>query len=81
MMSPPSSRFVPLLLGLLLGAVLALGSLGDAQSSSMAPITSALSGVEGEIRTGVQPAVVGVLAIILVIGIGAGVVRVISRNV
>jgi hypothetical protein len=40
-----------------------------------------LSGVEGEIRTGVQPAIVGVLAIILVIGIGAGVVRVISRNV
>jgi H+/Cl- antiporter ClcA len=81
MISPPSSRFVPLLLGLLLGAVLALGSLGDAQSSSMAPISSALSGVESEIRTGVQPAVVGVLAIILVIGIGAGVVRVISRNV
>jgi H+/Cl- antiporter ClcA len=79
----PSARrpFVLLLLGLLLGAVLALGSLGNAQSSSMAPISSALSGVESEIRTGVQPAVVGVLAIILVIGIGAGVVRVISRNV
>ncbi len=70
-----------LLVGLLLGAVLALASVGDAQSSSMAPISSAFSGVESEIRTGVQPAVVGVLAIILVIGIGAGVVRVISRNV
>ncbi len=81
MISLASRRFAPLLLGLLLGAVLSLGSLGDAQSSSMTPISSALSGVEGEIRTGVQPAIVGVLAIILVIGIGAGVVRVISRNV
>lgn len=63
----------------LFGSVLAQEG-GSGSSAGLSAISGALSASETEIRSGVYPAVVGVLTAILVIGIAAAVVRVISRN-
>jgi hypothetical protein len=48
--------------------------------TGISELGGALGIAEGEIRTGVMPAVVGVLAAVVAIGIAAGVARVITRS-
>lgn len=68
------------LLWVLVLGLLSFGFAETGSSEGIGQITAALGGSEQEIRGGVFPAVVGVLTAILVIGVAAGVVRVISRN-
>ena len=62
--------------------VVAVSSIGYAQDGapSLSAITGALNDSEAEIRGPIFSAVVGILTAILLIGVGAGVVRLISRN-
>ena len=53
---------------------------GSADASALGPITAALNTAEAEARSSVVPAVAGILAVIVLISVGAGVVRAVNRS-
>lgn len=52
----------------------------DASAQDFSAITTALSDANTEVRTGVFPAVAAILGAVVLIGVAAGVVHVITRN-
>lgn len=65
----------------MLSGVVSVFVVGRAQTpTALESLTTALTDSEDEVRTGIMPAVAGVLTAVLVIGIGAGVVTVMTRR-
>lgn len=66
-----------MLVGVLGGVALAF--LLGAADASMAPITTALQDANSEARGPILAATAGILAVVVMIGVAAGIVRVLSR--
>ncbi len=54
--------------------------LAQSEAPDLSAVTGALSSSNTEIRTGIFPAVVGIMTAILLIAVAAGIVRLIARN-
>ncbi len=69
-------------LGLALGlvVVVVVVGLGGVSASGLGELTGALNSAESEVRSSIFPAVAGILASIMLIGIAASVARVMSRG-
>ncbi len=71
-----------LLLGVVCGlfVVVVVVGLGWSNASGLGEITSALNSAESEVRGSIFPAVAGILAAIMLIGVAASAARVMSRG-
>lgn len=65
---------------IVLGFSLLLGLWASAQAAGLGPLTDTLTQANQEARGSIVPAVAAILAVIVLIGVGAGLVRVISRS-